>query len=92
MSCSDVSESYSVCDFFTDSSTASILSLTKKRLSTEDQVSVNASPVNNSSVIWKFLRKRLVFSSDSCSNLILNKLVLSAMPTTREKCASHNEF
>ena len=92
MSCSDVSESYSVCYLFTDSSTTSMLNLTKKGLLTKDKVSVNTSPVNNSSVMRKLFRKRLIFSSDSCSNLLLDKLVLSAMPTAREKCASHNEF
>ena len=89
---SDVSKSYSVCDFFADSSTTSILSLTEKWLLTEDKVSVNASPVNNASVIWKLFRKRLVFSSNSCIRLLLDKCELGLLPTTREKCASHNRF
>ena len=88
---SDVSESYSVCDFFADGPTASILSLTKKGLLTEDKVSVNASPVNNSSLIRKLIRKRLIFSSNSCIHLMLDKCELGLLPTTREKCASHNK-
>ena len=88
---SNISESYSVHDFFADSSTASILSLTEKRLLTEDKVSVNASLVNNSSVIWKLFRKRLVFSSNSCIHLLLDKSKLGLLPTAREKCASHNK-
>ena len=91
MSCSDIFESYSMWYLFTDSSTTSILSLAKKWLPTSDEVSVNASPMNNSGVIRKLFRKRLVFSSDSCVNLSLDKRVLGAMPTTREKCASHNK-
>ena len=91
MTVSDVSESYSVRDFFADSSTTSILSLTEKRLTTEDKVSINASPVNNASVIWKLFRKRLVFSSNSCIHLLLDQSKLGLLPTTREKCASHNK-
>ena len=83
MSCSDVFESYSMCYLFTDSSTTSILSLAKKWLPTPDKVSVNTSPMNNSGVIRKLFRKRLIFSSNSCVNLLLDKRVLGAMPTTR---------
>ena len=88
---SDVSESYSVCDFFADSSTTSILSLTEKWLLAEDKVSINASPMNNSGVIRKLFRKRLVFSSNSCIHLLLDKCKLGLLPTMREKCASHNK-
>ena len=91
MTVSDVAESYSVCDFFADSSTTSILSLTEKRLLAEDKVSVNASPVNNASVIWKLFRKRLVLSSNSCIHLLLDKCELGLLPMAREKCASHNK-
>ena len=91
VSCFDVFESYSMCYLFTDSSTTSILSLTDKWLSTPDKVSIHTSPVNNSSVIWKLFRKWLVFSSNSCIHLLLDKRVLGAMPTMTEECASHNK-
>ena len=91
VSCFDVFESYSMCYLFTDSSTTSILSLTDKWLSTPDKVSIHTSPVNNASVIRKLFRKRLIFSSNSCIHLLLDKRVLGTMPTSTEKCASHNK-
>ena len=91
MSCFNVFKSYLMCYLFTDSSATTILSLTEKWLSTPDEVSVNVSHVNNSSVRWKLFRERLVFSSNSCIHLLLDERVLGAMPATREKCASHNK-
>ena len=72
VSCFDVFKSNSVCYFFGDSSTTSICSLRKNQLLTPDEVSVNASSMNNSKVIWKLFRKRLVFSSNSCIQLLLD--------------------
>ena len=80
-----------MCYLFADSSTTSILSLAKKWLPTPDEVSINASPMNNSGVIRKLFRKRLILSSDSCVNLLLDERILGTMPMTREKCASHNK-
>ena len=91
MTISDVFESYSMCYFFTDSSTTSILSLTEKWLSAPDEVSVNASSMNNLGVIQKLFKKWLVFSSNSCIHLLLDKHILGVMPMTTEKCASHNK-
>ena len=87
----DIFKSYSMCYLFTDSSTTSMLSLTEKWLSTPNEVSVNTSPVNNSSVIRKLFKKRLVFSSNSCIHLLLDKRILGTMPMMTEKCASHNK-
>ena len=72
VSCSDVCECYSMCYFFSDRSATMILNLTEKWLEIPDEVSINTSCVNNSSVILKLFRKRLVFSSNSCIQLLLD--------------------